>query len=527
MEKYLKILFFVNLLIIHFSFAQEADDYAYTTNKTSSLITLPNPIPVIRAGATNVASAVIPLGFEFWFMGIRYTSFSLNANGAIQLGSQPILSGGNAYTINNAARIIAFASGDVDPNTNIVLGNWRVSNNGGVIQYQILGSTPNRTLVIECKNLNVNFQSTTNDATFQIVLYETAPLPNASNRGGRIEFRYANIRTTVETSSLRIGFGIGTGNNQAKGVDLSADPPTASITTSGIENRIPNGVIGVLDGSNDGNRRIFSFESPYPDRQATNLTSVCALVEGGIKLDWENSSTNAVGSVLYRSTDGANFSFLTQTPKGTNTFIDKNISTGTSYIYRVYAVTEGKLAELHPTGEFKTGEEKTINITGKPVICNGVAEVEAESGYDLYEWFDSGGNRVASSENPKVTLTEGGKYTVKARQEILNCTANGEITITECCAPILVVPNAFTPHNTPANNIFRVKHENLLKFRMRIYNRWGVLVFETEDPEDGWNGYFQGSPAQADAYQVIIEYTGCEDGKTIRGKKQEVLNLLE
>jgi gliding motility-associated-like protein len=533
MKKYFCLIVFSYILFLHQATAQEAEDYAYSTNKTSSLIVLSNPTVLINAGATNLTSAVTPIGFEFWFMGVRYTSFSINANGAIQLGTNPILPAGNAYGIPNVARIIAMSSGDRNATTGAVIGDWRVSANGGVIHYQLFGNAPNRTLVVECRNMNLNFQSTTNDATFQIILHETAPLPNANNRGGRIEFRYGQVRSSFESNSFRIGIGASSNRNQFRGVDISVNPPTSPITDDIIENRIGVGVITALDGDTDGNRRVFVFEPPYPNAQAINLRSSCAGEAGAVQLDWENTASNAVGSVLYRSTDGTNFAFLTQIPRGTTTYTDRGLNVGTVYTYRVFSVTEGKLCELHPTAQLevdlsKSGILKKLEIAGRPVICNGVAELETEAGYDTYEWYDSQENLVISSDNPKVTFREAGTYRLIARADSLGaCVSIGEVTITECCSPVLVLPNAFTPHSTPANNIFRVRHENLTKFRMQIYNRWGVLVFETDDPEEGWNGYFQGRPAQADAYQVVVEYTGCEDGKIVRGKKQGVLNLLE
>jgi len=169
---------------------------------------------------------------------------------------------------------------------------------------------------------------------------------------------------------------------------------------------------------------------------------------------------------------------------------------------------------------------KVLKISGRPVICNGAAILEAENGYKLYEWSDSKGNLLQSSENAGISIRDAGKYSVSAKDS-LGCGAAGEVTVTECCEPVLDIPNAFTPHSTPANNIFRVKHENLLQFKMQIYDRWGVLVFLSEDPENGWNGTSIGRPCESGVYQVIVEYSGCENGKTVRGKKQEVLNLLD
>src|SRR5690606_25871380 len=52
------------------------------------------------------------------------------------------------------------------------------------------------------------------------------------------------------------------------------------------------------------------------------------------------------------------------------------------------------------------------------------------------------------------------------------------------------LPNAFTPNNDSKNEFFKGVGvmEGAQEFRFSIWNRWGELIFETNDPEEGWNG---------------------------------------
>jgi len=43
-----------------------------------------------------------------------------------------------------------------------------------------------------------------------------------------------------------------------------------------------------------------------------------------------------------------------------------------------------------------------------------------------------------------------------------------------------------------------------------IYNRWGQRVFETDNLAEGWDGAFNGMPAQDGTYTYNIRYRGCE-----------------
>jgi gliding motility-associated-like protein len=54
-------------------------------------------------------------------------------------------------------------------------------------------------------------------------------------------------------------------------------------------------------------------------------------------------------------------------------------------------------------------------------------------------------------------------------------------------------PNAFTPNGDGLNDEFMVKGTGLSSegFKMIIYNRWGELVFESNDINIGWNGFIK------------------------------------
>ena len=57
------------------------------------------------------------------------------------------------------------------------------------------------------------------------------------------------------------------------------------------------------------------------------------------------------------------------------------------------------------------------------------------------------------------------------------------------------VPSGFTPDNDGINDLFRpsvAPLDQVEDYRFEVYNRWGELVFFTEDPEEGWNGSYPG-----------------------------------
>ncbi len=73
--------------------------------------------------------------------------------------------------------------------------------------------------------------------------------------------------------------------------------------------------------------------------------------------------------------------------------------------------------------------------------------------------------------------------------------------------PTLYIPNSFTPDGDGLNDIFKAVGVNIGNFEMRIYNRYGKLVFETHSLNDGWNGGIDGYYCSDDIYNYVVEYS--------------------
>jgi gliding motility-associated-like protein len=78
---------------------------------------------------------------------------------------------------------------------------------------------------------------------------------------------------------------------------------------------------------------------------------------------------------------------------------------------------------------------------------------------------------------------------------------------------IIFLPNAFTPDNDGKNDVYFAKGYNIENFEMNIFDRWGNLVFKSNDIMQGWDGTINGQPAPMGVYQVTVFYTDA-------GKKQ-------
>jgi gliding motility-associated-like protein len=71
--------------------------------------------------------------------------------------------------------------------------------------------------------------------------------------------------------------------------------------------------------------------------------------------------------------------------------------------------------------------------------------------------------------------------------------------------PLLDVPNAFTPGRFGENGIVKVVGFGITHMTFRIYNRWGQMVFESNDRSIGWDGMYKGVLQPMDVYAYTLE----------------------
>lgn len=103
------------------------------------------------------------------------------------------------------------------------------------------------------------------------------------------------------------------------------------------------------------------------------------------------------------------------------------------------------------------------------------------------------------------------------------CKNNACIDIVVKEESTLYVPNAFTPNGDDINDEFHVASYNLSEFDLKIFNRWGQLLFQTNDPLKGWDGSFKGQTV-AGVYVFILKAKG-NDGSEYR--KSGHITLLQ
>jgi gliding motility-associated-like protein len=142
----------------------------------------------------------------------------------------------------------------------------------------------------------------------------------------------------------------------------------------------------------------------------------------------------------------------------------------------------------------------------------------------LYNW--SFGNGTTSSEvNPTVTYTDTGSKQVYLVVEAANgCVDTLARVIRVFPESTMYIPTSFTPNGDNLNDVFRPLGIAVAKsYSLKIYNRWGALVFESTDPTKGWDGKSQGEYQASGNYLFVLNMV---DFNGARVTEKGVLSLL-
>ena len=152
----------------------------------------------------------------------------------------------------------------------------------------------------------------------------------------------------------------------------------------------------------------------------------------------------------------------------------------------------------------------TLNLGPDTTLCEGkVLTLNAETPYCDYLWQDG-------STQPTYLVRGPGIYSVEVSNK---CFSHWDAVNIDCehCAQELYLPNAFTPGADALNPVFLPVFsypDEIEEYCMEIYNRWGTLVFRTEEKTFGWDG----ANAMSGVYAVIVRYkTRGEAERTVKG----------
>lgn len=205
----------------------------------------------------------------------------------------------------------------------------------------------------------------------------------------------------------------------------------------------------------------------------------------------ENSTAtliaNSENAVAFEWLDGTLDNLLTVNEAGTYTVIATDICGSTAETTITLDTDELPIIELKSIG--------TLDCLGEPISLQA-------DGIEPYSYIWSTGDTLATIE-----IFEPGRYEVMAINDCGNTTAS--ISITNILADVYV-PNAFSPNDDGINDLFQPLSGCgvFQDYNLKIFSRFGELVFDSDNPDEGWDGRFRGQAAHTGIYTWLFTYTG-------------------
>lgn len=124
---------------------------------------------------------------------------------------------------------------------------------------------------------------------------------------------------------------------------------------------------------------------------------------------------------------------------------------------------------------------------------------------DAYTWH-FGDGVISTLKDPQHTFMRWGQFAVclVARTD-QGCMDTMCKTLSADLIKTADVPTAFSPNGDGKNDVLLVRGTGIRNIDFRIFNRWGQLVFETNDQRRGWDGTFGGKPVEMDACAYVLK----------------------
>lgn len=321
---------FIALFSIAFVQGQSTANYAFANSNSESLKDISvGATQLVASGADDTPGGLTNIGFPFIFMGSYYTQYSVSPDGFIKLGGPAASSQFTNSTTSTT-------------NLPKIYARWddSATGNNGYVKSKVIGTAPNRQLVIEWFVTIPRNTLGNADSIYQVVLNETS---------GTIQFIYGGSSDT--TGSYSVGF-------------TNAATQYASITTS-------SNTISYNTAANDTNSaaisagRSYTFTPPAPASGPTGLV-LSAATTSTMTLNWTAATdlTNVVRYVVLNSADGGvTYNFVANVATSATTYAATGLTPGTTYDWKVVAVSEG-VESAPATGSLATAAAATYYWVG-------------------------------------------------------------------------------------------------------------------------------------------------------------------
>lgn len=256
------------------------------------------------------------------------------------------------------------------------------------------------------------------------------------------------------------------------------------------------------DGSIDSSITINSSGTYWVEvttNSCTNIDTINLNFLNGTTLDIGNDTTLCHGDTINLGQVITNASYSWNLGD-TEPFITIN----EPGIYTLDVLVDG-ICSLSDSVEIMYSEIPVIDLGNDTTIC---LQTPLELSFTIpntnFLWDDG-------SNLPFKRIDKDGVYRLTVNNGLCFSSDSINVTTQDCKSCNIYTPNAFSPNLDGVNDLFKSYTDcELNMYNMKIFDRWGELVFETNSIEHGWDGIFRNQKSAIAVYVYLIEYSFAE-----------------
>lgn len=165
-------------------------------------------------------------------------------------------------------------------------------------------------------------------------------------------------------------------------------------------------------------------------------------------------------------------------------------------------------------GNCTTQKTIPVNIFPNPVIdipkehkyCfEDASPIKLESNkFAKYKWYSKDG-LIDTTQSINVKPLVETNYGLTVLNQY-GCKDSTPVVVHVSCPPRLFVPNIITPHTKDINSNLNIYGAFYTDFELTVFNRWGEIIYNTNDPRATWDGTYKGEDMPIGVYPWVVSY---------------------
>ena len=498
--------------------------FTYTTDTLKVNIAVVQPScnkPNSGTMTASISGAVSPYNYTWNTVPTQTNTPALNVSGGVY--NLTVLMGGtciNTYPVTVKSGSLTTLSAKASPDTfcHGFTTQLSVSINGGTIKtYTWTPGGQNGTSIVVKPDTTTTFMvfgvdsSGCNDTTKIVVKVNPLPI----------------ISAITGTSSVCIGNSTQLNELTVGGVWNISNPSIATIDTTGKVTGVISGNTTVKYIVTDKNGCKDSVPIPIVVNKPSVSNTPISICPSGYPYSWNGNSYNAPGTYTFHLNNAVgcdSVATLVLSSKLASSFAtSKSICPSEfPYTWNNNTYNAAGTYTVHLTNAAGCDSAVTLTLSVKTITIDSIAtspsnpvgpqtviqvQVVSSSSIDSAKWTPS---FLFANNNPSQSITAlDTTFWIKVTGYSGGCfdTATKQIVVSNNS---LFIPNAFAP--TAAGNTevstFKIYSSSIKNAVMRIFNQWGQLVKELDDPAHiGWNGTYSGQLQPTGVYVYVVKIT--------------------